>query len=178
MKRLVDIRIYAGLAMVLLLLCIGQTTIRLVRLESTIGKVHWWRDNQMYSGTQVKAINRMTANKYLAAADEIKRRVVESADPNIYFFGGHPSERPGVWEFEFIPWMMIPLWVIGLMVLISRNRRMLNLVGIGFILALAHAIRYEVITNQAIIPMAAVAYSVVGMGMYQIFMAVHDKLKK
>ena len=39
--------------------------------------------------------------------------VIRQFDPNIYFFAGHPRERIGVAEFEKFPYILLPVFLVG-----------------------------------------------------------------
>ena len=47
----------------------------------------------------------------------------EAVDPNLYFFANHPRERVGVKEFEKFPYVFLPAFLIGVLVLAERKKK-------------------------------------------------------
>jgi len=95
----------------------GLLVIRDSRLSSTVGMVHWMVDNQrVYKPEGFEGrIGRAVANKWVVALEQNVRRATETIDPNILFFVGHPAERAGVAEQRYLPWWLLPFWLIGVL---------------------------------------------------------------
>lgn len=56
-------------------------------------------------------------------------------DPNLYFFANHPRERSGLREFEKYPYILIPLFLVGLFYFYQKNRNVfIVLLGIPLII--------------------------------------------
>lgn len=47
----------------------------------------------------------------------------EAVDPNLYFFANHPRERVGVKEFEKFPYIFLPAFLIGILILAERKKK-------------------------------------------------------
>lgn len=47
----------------------------------------------------------------------------QAVDPNLYFFANHPRERVGVKEFEKFPYVFLPAFVIGILILAERKKK-------------------------------------------------------
>lgn len=50
-----------------------------------------------------------------------QKNFFESFDPNLYFFSGHPRERPGVWEFDKFPFLYLPFFLWGFFRILNRK---------------------------------------------------------
>lgn len=61
---------------------------------------------------------------------KLERNLFSNLDPNLYFFASHPRER-GTGEFEKYPWILLPLFIVGLFLIIQYYLKM----GIYFIWA-------------------------------------------
>jgi hypothetical protein len=46
----------------------------------------------------------------------------EIIDPNLYFFANHPRERVGINEFEKFPYILLPFFIYGILVLLEQKR--------------------------------------------------------
>lgn len=51
---------------------------------------------------------------------KLQRNFFYNLDPNLYFFASHPRERAGIGEFEKYSWILLPLFIVGLF-LVIRN---------------------------------------------------------
>jgi hypothetical protein len=47
----------------------------------------------------------------------------EAVDPNLYFFANHPRERVGVKEFEKFPYIFLPAFVMGILILAQKKKK-------------------------------------------------------
>ena len=47
----------------------------------------------------------------------------EAVDPNLYFFANHPRERVGVKEFEKFPYLFLPAFLIGILILAEKKKK-------------------------------------------------------
>jgi hypothetical protein len=55
----------------------------------------------------------------------------EIVDPNMYFFANHPRERVGINEVEKFPYILLPLFVYGVILLVSGKQHGLFIVSLG-----------------------------------------------
>lgn len=62
------------------------------------------------------------ANERVALFDKWEQNLLRSIDLNLYFFGGHPRERPGIREFEKYSFLFLPFFVVGLYCSISLKK--------------------------------------------------------
>jgi len=58
---------------------------------------------------------------------ELQRNFLYSLDPNIYFFTGHPRERYGISEFDKYPFILFPLFFIGVIAAVYQKRWSLSI---------------------------------------------------
>lgn len=63
---------------------------------------------------------------------KILNNLSEVIDPNLYFFANHPRERVGVDEFEKFPYIMLLIFICGLIV---AKKSQLLILSAGFLLA-------------------------------------------
>ena len=47
----------------------------------------------------------------------------EAVDPNLYFFANHPRERVGIKEFEKFPYIFLPAFLIGFLILAQKKKK-------------------------------------------------------
>ena len=47
----------------------------------------------------------------------------EVVDPNLYFFANHPRERVGFTEFEKFPYILLPIFLLGLFFVVKKHGR-------------------------------------------------------
>lgn len=52
---------------------------------------------------------------------KISQNFFENLDPNLYFFANHPRERVGIREFEKFPYILLPIFFIGVIKLLSKK---------------------------------------------------------
>ncbi|MBI3397090.1 hypothetical protein HY045_01290 [Candidatus Woesebacteria bacterium] len=52
---------------------------------------------------------------------KLERNFSEVVDPNLYFFANHPRERAAVREFEKYPYLLFPLFLIGILYFYQKN---------------------------------------------------------
>ncbi|OGM31689.1 hypothetical protein A2803_04640 [Candidatus Woesebacteria bacterium RIFCSPHIGHO2_01_FULL_44_21] len=69
----------------------------------------------------------LDAKPEVLVARKVLNGVVKQLDPNIYFFAGHPRERIGVDEFEKIPYILLPVFLLGLYQAIKNKKVILVL---------------------------------------------------
>jgi len=69
----------------------------------------------------IHVANWFELRKESVAFYRIERNFSEVIDPNLYFFANHPRERVGIKEFEKFPYILLPVFLIGIFALI-RNR--------------------------------------------------------
>lgn len=136
---------------VLFLVILGREVIRESRTASTVGIVHLWRDRQMMSeGSLVRSnLGRLATNKWLVAWDKTENKTLEVMDLNVVFFAGHPNERSNVEEKERLPWLLIPLILIGLVDVLKKEKERKLLLALTF-LNLTWAIRRPTIDEVAL----------------------------
>lgn len=51
----------------------------------------------------------------------ITQNLFENLDPNLYFFANHPRQRVGIKEFEKFPYLLLPVFLIGLFPVLSKK---------------------------------------------------------
>lgn len=51
----------------------------------------------------------------------ITQNLFENLDPNLYFFANHPRQRVGIREFEKFPYLLLPVFVLGLLGFSSKK---------------------------------------------------------
>lgn len=54
---------------------------------------------------------------------KIQRNIFSNLDLNLYFFASHPRERVGVEEFEKYPFILLPIFIGGLLYLLKKQTR-------------------------------------------------------
>lgn len=52
---------------------------------------------------------------------KIQENLAQILDPNFYFFANHPRERAGIQEFEKLPYIFLPVLLIGIVHMIQRK---------------------------------------------------------
>lgn len=62
-------------------------------------------------------------------------KLIRRLDPNLYFFAGHPRERLGVDEFEKYPYVLFPVFLLGVVAAIKEKRKILALFVIPLLTA-------------------------------------------
>ncbi len=147
------------------------------RDEGVIGEVHLLRDRQMVQlDTLWKGpMGRLVANKPVIVFNRMKLKILEAVDLNILFFAGHPNERVGVEENEWLVWWVVPFSVWGMIqcfVLGKYEFWSRLLVGI-WILGITWAINFDVINGVALLGVLLAIYGLVGVGMYDGFFAFY-----
>jgi len=85
--------------------------------------------------------NWMEQRKETLVFYKLEGNLSEIIDPNLYFFANHPRERVGAKEFEKFPYIMLPLFVIGLLSINRKNAKV-------FLLASSPFLLYAVIGNS------------------------------
>lgn len=62
------------------------------------------------------------------AFSRVLNNFFENIDPNLYFFNNHPRERVGVKEFEKFPYVLFPVFLVGLLKIVKdKNKKILTL---------------------------------------------------
>lgn len=109
-------KLWLKLAVGCWLLAFGWRVWEASRLPKTVGEIHWMIDNQrLYNRVGFQgSLGRLVANKWLVGFDKAVIKSTESVDPNILFFVGHPNERVGMKEQRYLPWWLLPIWIMGL----------------------------------------------------------------
>lgn len=152
-------------------LIIGVEIINISRTDAVIGEVHHQRQRQIEIGMKpfTGFGGRLTANKYTVAVSEITKRVLETVDLNIIFFAGHPNERAGIKEGERIPWIVMPFLIWGVITVVTSNNGLLKrLIVITLIISVMWAVRFEKITNTALLGVFAWVCGVTFLGFYNL----------
>ncbi|MFH0937371.1 MAG: hypothetical protein V1808_03685 [Candidatus Daviesbacteria bacterium] len=54
------------------------------------------------------------ANEQSAMFYKFEQNLFRTIDLNLYFFGNHPRERPGIREFEKYSFLLLPFFLLGL----------------------------------------------------------------
>jgi hypothetical protein len=83
---------------------------------------------------------------------KITRNFLAQLDLNLYFFAGHPRERIGVDEYEKFPYILLPIFLIGLFFEIKEKNKILLLF---FIPLLVTALDKNQTDNFALFPFFA-----------------------
>ena len=52
---------------------------------------------------------------------KLEENFSEVVDPNLFFFTNHPRERVGVREFEKFPYILLPIFIVGLFSIKKKN---------------------------------------------------------
>lgn len=156
------------LAYLLLFIILAADYGRVVGNEQTRGLVHLWRDRQMLAGNVwAGPFGRVTANKWLAAFELWRPRVLQIFDLNILFFAGHPNERVGIIESTRVNWWLLPFFAYGLWkIKLIWFKKILPLMAVG---AVFWALRFPVLETQALWGSALLAYVISGWGIYQLW---------
>jgi len=55
------------------------------------------------------------------AFTRVSSNFFENIDPNLYFFANHPREKVGVKEIEKFPYILLPVFLIGLVEILKRK---------------------------------------------------------
>jgi hypothetical protein len=66
-------------------------------------------------------LGRLLENKLWAYWAKYKENFFQGFDPNYYFFANHPRERAGVREKEIFPWLLLPIFIAGLILQIKKG---------------------------------------------------------
>ncbi|OGD78531.1 hypothetical protein A2368_04400 [Candidatus Collierbacteria bacterium RIFOXYB1_FULL_49_13] len=108
-------KLWLGVAGSMWLLAFGFQMIVASRQAETVGEVHWMVDNQRIYNRKGFAgwTGRAVANKWVVGFETSVQKATETVDPNILFYIGHPNERGGVIEQRYLPWWLIPFWLVG-----------------------------------------------------------------
>jgi hypothetical protein len=97
---------------------------------SILGKTFW-----------IPAANWLEKRKETVVYYKIMNNFSEVIDPNLYFFANHPRERVGTREFEKFPYILLPLFLLGLLNIKKGNIKEL-------VLSLSPMILVSVIGNS------------------------------
>ena len=54
----------------------------------------------------------------------LSNNLFENLDPNLYFFANNPRQRVGIKEFEKFPYILLPLFVLGILRLVGKEKRL------------------------------------------------------
>lgn len=65
---------------------------------------------------------------------KLEANLSEVVDPNLYFFANHPRERIGVIEYEKLPYILLPFFILGILSIKKRDLKTLLLSISPFIL--------------------------------------------
>lgn len=68
----------------------------------------------------------------MIAIYRINQNFSEVVDPNLYFFANHPKERTGINETEKIPYILLPIFIYGIFIMISRKYYKIFALFFGF----------------------------------------------
>ena len=160
------------LALIVLFLSLVRQVVHVWSSAETIGQVHLLRDRQM--GTEFESLSKVLANKPLIAGEKVKNKLLEVIDLNILFFAGHPNERGGVMEHEWLPWWLVALFGWGMWVIITEKRYLVlrELLAIAFVFGIAWAVSFPVIDGLALIWVVLLAYIIVGIGLFDLFFRI------
>ncbi len=60
-------------------------------------------------------LGRYSQNKITYMFYKFEQNLLRTIDLNLYFFGNHPRERPGIKEFEKFLFLFLPFFIIGLL---------------------------------------------------------------
>ncbi len=74
-----------------------------------------------YPPSNIPIANWLELRKETLALYKIEANISEVVDPNLYFFANHPRERVGVIEYEKFPYILLPVFIIGLLSLKRQN---------------------------------------------------------
>lgn len=151
--------------------------------ESVLGEIHLLRDHQMISDQKIwhGLVGRLVANKPIVIADRLIANLYEKIDPNIIFFAGHPNERVGVKEKEWLPWWSFPIFIIVFYLLqkklkypnLSANKDSNFLIYFLLIICLATFLRFVGIADKSqgfYVDEASIAYNAKSIGL-----TLHDE---
>lgn len=89
---------------------------------------------------------------------KLEENFSEAIDPNLYFFANHPRERIGVVEFEKFPYILLPVFILGLFSLQKKD-------GNNILLGLSPLVLISIVGNSnpagpfALFPFFAVTIS-------------------
>lgn len=76
----------------------------------------------------------LDAKSETLAIRKIVNSLIRELDPNIYFFAGHPRERIGMDEFEKFPYVLLPVFLLGVYEAVKKKKVFLGLFVIPLIL--------------------------------------------
>jgi hypothetical protein len=86
----------------------------------------------------------------------IQSNLKEVLSPNLYFFANHPNERVGVKEHEKFPYILLPFFVLGVLLLdFKKNKTILSFFIFAPILLVALAGTYFDVEPISIFPFIA-----------------------
>lgn len=105
--------------------------VSLVELSNDEQRVQQMRLKE-YPPTRVPIAHWFEGREESIAFFRILENFSETIDPNLYFFANHPRERVGVNEFEKFPYIFLPLFFYGLVLLVAERRKLV--LGMSFIL--------------------------------------------
>lgn len=96
---------------------------------------------------------------------KIEENFSEVIDPNLFFFANHPRERVGVIEFEKFPYILLPIFIVGLFSIKKKNLKDL-LLGLSPIVLISFIGNSNPIGPFALFPLFA---AVISIGLAPIF---------
>lgn len=96
---------------------------------------------------------------------KIEENFSEIVDPNLYFFANHPRERVGVKEFEKFPYILLPVFIVGLFSIKKKNLKEV-LLGLSPVVLISLIGNSNSIGPFALFPFFA---AVISMGLVPIF---------
>ena len=156
---------------VVFLMISGNEVVKVSRTDMVIGEVHHQRQRQIEVGDELfgGTIGRLVANKYLVASGVVVEKILETVDLNIIFFAGHPNGRPGVEETDRVSWLLLPIFIWGLVSVFGwKNSSWKNIVFLWLVLSIMWAIRFERINNIALTGVVVWVWGVIGVGIYNL----------
>ncbi len=91
---------------------------------------HWLIQRHEYYAESLGSIYRNRAGLYLnyellPYVFKYTRNLGYNLDPNLYFFANHPRERGGGIEFEKFSPFLLPLFIVGVLILVSGRDKFL-----------------------------------------------------
>lgn len=88
--------------------------------ETEIDQINYYRIT--YKGNYwSELLGKISLNKAEKVWGHLGSNLFTYLDINYYFFANHPRERVGVVEIQRLPFWSLPIFLIGLWVLIKRN---------------------------------------------------------
>jgi len=159
-------------AVMILTLGGGWQIYKQTKTEAVIGQVHLLRDRQILSGAPIVAgpAGRIVANKWMVATEVVGNKMMVAMDTNIIFFEGHPNERVGVIENQWLPWAFIFLFIWGGIKVIFDYKKVAAILAVMLAIALVWAIWHPMLDTKAMAGIILVAYVLTGIGMFDLVM--------